>query len=170
MSKARFVELPRDAVLAELEAIGAAVRSAGGSMEQGKHGGEVVVDFVPPGACCMVRVFTSIAVGATKARASGEDAVRVVVCVRTPQGIRMLEPPIKVLRTAPRSMPDSERVATFLGRLRDRTRDAYRLAVRRPSCPHCGRAMARRTAKAGGAPFLGCIGFPECTGTRPLEG
>lgn len=169
MTGARFLAVPREAMIAELVAIGEAVRGRGGSYEEGRQGGELVFDVMPPGGRCMVRVFTSIAVRADEARPCGEDAVRILVCVRMPNGVQSLEAPIKILRTAPRGMPDSERVGAFLGRLRDRTRDAYRLAARRPPCPLCGRAMARRVGKAPGAvPFFGCIGFPECRGTAPI--
>ena len=42
-----------------------------------------------------------------------------------------------------------------------------------PKCPLCGKPMVVRTARRGsraGAQFLGCTGFPECKGTRALEG
>lgn len=167
MSGPRFVVVPRDALLGELESIGAAIASRGGSFEVGRSGGEVVVDLVPPGGRAMVRVYSSIAVRAEEARPCGEDAVRVLVCVRVADGIRTLEPTTKILRTAPKGS-DAERLAAFLGRVRDRVRDSYRLAVRRPCCPSCGRAMARREAKASGSPFLGCIAYPECRGTAPV--
>ena len=40
-----------------------------------------------------------------------------------------------------------------------------------PSCPKCGSAMKRRTARQGanaGNDFLGCSRFPDCKGTRSL--
>ncbi len=40
-----------------------------------------------------------------------------------------------------------------------------------PVCPKCGKKMKKRIARQGknaGKEFLGCIGFPKCTGTRPL--
>jgi ssDNA-binding Zn-finger/Zn-ribbon topoisomerase 1 len=36
-------------------------------------------------------------------------------------------------------------------------------------CPRCGAEMVRRTARRGphtGQPFLGCVRFPDCRGTR----
>ena len=42
-----------------------------------------------------------------------------------------------------------------------------------PACPQCGKPMALRTARKGqlaGSQFWGCSGYPECKGTRPLEG
>ncbi|MFY9825882.1 MAG: four helix bundle suffix domain-containing protein [Thermoanaerobaculia bacterium] len=41
-----------------------------------------------------------------------------------------------------------------------------------PACPACGKGMVRRTARKGalaGSRFWGCIGYPRCTGTRPLD-
>lgn len=41
-----------------------------------------------------------------------------------------------------------------------------------PCCPRCGNPMILRTARRGRAPgasFWGCTGYPDCTGTRPLE-
>jgi restriction system protein len=40
-----------------------------------------------------------------------------------------------------------------------------------PTCPKCGAEMKKRIARQGknaGKEFWGCIGFPKCTGTRPL--
>jgi len=42
-----------------------------------------------------------------------------------------------------------------------------------PACPLCGKAMVVRTARKGegaGSQFLGCSGYPECKGTRTLDG
>jgi len=42
-----------------------------------------------------------------------------------------------------------------------------------PACPQCGKPMALRTARKGqraGSQFWGCSGYPECKGTRALEG
>lgn len=42
-----------------------------------------------------------------------------------------------------------------------------------PKCPLCGKFLALRTAKKGaraGSQFWGCTGYPECKGTRPLDG
>ncbi len=41
-----------------------------------------------------------------------------------------------------------------------------------PVCPKCGAEMKKRVARQGnnaGKEFLGCIAFPKCNGTRPLE-
>lgn len=45
-------------------------------------------------------------------------------------------------------------------------------ATEEPTCPRCGTAMIRRTAKQGsnaGAAFWGCASFPKCRGVRELE-
>lgn len=42
-----------------------------------------------------------------------------------------------------------------------------------PKCPLCGKFLALRTAQKGaraGSQFWGCSGYPECKGTRPLDG
>jgi restriction system protein len=42
-----------------------------------------------------------------------------------------------------------------------------------PACPLCGKAMVVRTARKGGragSQFWGCSGYPECKGTRRLDG
>ena len=42
-----------------------------------------------------------------------------------------------------------------------------------PACPLCGKPMALRTARKGqhaGSQFWGCSGYPECKGTRKLDG
>jgi len=41
-----------------------------------------------------------------------------------------------------------------------------------PSCPKCGIAMVKRTAKQGsnmGKTFWGCNSFPKCRGVIPIE-
>lgn len=41
-----------------------------------------------------------------------------------------------------------------------------------PVCPKCGKEMKKRVARQGinaGKEFWGCISFPKCNGTRPLE-
>jgi len=42
-----------------------------------------------------------------------------------------------------------------------------------PVCPLCGKPMALRTARKGqntGSQFWGCSGYPECKGTKKLDG
>jgi four helix bundle suffix protein len=42
-----------------------------------------------------------------------------------------------------------------------------------PVCPLCGKPMALRTARKGthaGSQFWGCSGYPECKGTKNLDG
>ncbi len=159
---ARFVEVPADRLMGELRDIGAKITGSGGRYVEGRQGREVVVDLVPPGGRSMVRVYTSLAIGAAEARDCGEDAVRIVVGVETPERFRPLEGSQKILRTAPRG--DLDRVGTFLGRLREQLRAAYGRAKAIPACPDCGRAMALRESKHG--EFYGCTGYPECKTTR----
>jgi four helix bundle suffix protein len=45
-------------------------------------------------------------------------------------------------------------------------------AIPPPTCPLCGKPMARRTARKGaqaGSRFWGCTGYPECRGTRRMD-
>jgi len=44
--------------------------------------------------------------------------------------------------------------------------------IKTPACPLCGKPMKQRTARQGkhaGSRFWGCIGYPDCKGTRPVE-
>lgn len=174
MSGPRFVPVPADRLLAELRAIGALVEGKGGRFVEGKWGREVVVDVVPPGGRALVRVFTSLAAGAAEVRDCGDDAVRIVVGVDTPERFRPLEESQKILRTAPQGAAD--RVAVFLERLREAIRQAYGRARDAPACPRCGRAMAVRSTKpmasgqlGASRQFYGCIGFPVCRGTMDMD-
>jgi hypothetical protein len=165
----RFVSVPSERLFGELEQIGALIVTSGGSMKRWRSGSEVVFDFAPSHGRAMVRVYTSIAEGATSARACGEDAVRVVVGVDLPRGFRPLAASRKVLRTAPAS---GDRVTLFLERLRGVLRLAYAEALAVPACPLCGRPMARRAranATPGAGDFFGCVAFPECRGTRSIS-
>lgn len=42
-----------------------------------------------------------------------------------------------------------------------------------PTCPECGKAMRKRTARSGKTPgqaFWGCVEYPNCRGTREVAG
>ena len=42
-----------------------------------------------------------------------------------------------------------------------------------PACPACGKGMVLRTARKGaraGSQFWGCTGYPQCKGTRAIDG
>ena len=65
----------------------------------------------------------------------------------------------------------SERLAA--ARIAARQRGGDPAELRLPKCPLCQKPMALRTARHGknaGSQFWGCTGYPECKGTRPLEG
>lgn len=181
----RYIEVPAEALLAELRSIGDAVVARGGKFEESVQydrkarlsGREIVYEITPPNrpapAPC-VRIFTSLARGADAVRACGEDAVRIVIGTHVPTELksdvfRALDKSRRIYRTAPAGN-DDERVKAFLGRLRQALRDAYVAALKVPMCPACKAPMARRKTKGGGTEFFGCIRFPECRGTRPLEG
>lgn len=163
----RYVEIPADRLLAELRDIGEKVRGSHGSCSEGTSGREVVFDLSPPGGRSLVRVFTSLAVGAGAARDCGKDAVRVVVGARVGETeFRPLERGTKILRTAPKA--EADRVGAFLARLRENLRAAYLRALKAPACPACGLAMVRRKRKDGSGEFLGCVGYPTCRATKPV--
>lgn len=55
----------------------------------------------------------------------------------------------------------SERLMSKRIEERDRQRNSQT-----PECPQCGMSMRRRRSAKGD--FWGCVGFPECKGTRPV--
>lgn len=166
MSGPRFVAVPAARLLGELREIGGLVTARGGRFVEAVHGKEVVVDVAPPSpALAIVRVYTSLERGASEVRDCGADAVRLIVGVPGEGAkLRPLEEATKILRTAPQGAED--RVATFLARLREAVRQAYGRAREVPACPQCGRAMGLRTTRDGSRRFYGCVGYPECRGTR----
>lgn len=53
-----------------------------------------------------------------------------------------------------------------------RTPQYVTAAIADPSCPSCGSAMIKRTAKQGtniGNVFWGCSGYPKCRGIIPIN-
>lgn len=60
-----------------------------------------------------------------------------------------------------------------LSKARLETRDRQFAADEAPKCPRCGKPMRKVVAHKGrnaGNPFWGCIGYPDCTGTRNFVG
>lgn len=170
MTRKNYVEIPRDRLLADLAEVERGVAACGGSSSWSMAGWEKVLEIIPPGAAARVRLFTSLAEGASTVRACGADAVRIIVGFphRPMHGpdrevFRAVGQKIRLYRTAPR---DGDRVGAFLARLREALRDAYRRAVAVPKCPSCGAAMVEREGKRGA--FLGCTDYPACTTTREL--
>lgn len=162
----RFVSIPSERLLRELREIGEAVKGAHGGYREDVSGSEIVAVLIPPGGRIVVKCYTTIATGSAVVWSCGDDAVRIVLVAPTPEGERAVSTSTKILRTAPRASDEAARVETFVARLREALRGAYGEAVKRPTCPECGRAMARRAGRSG--EFLGCIGFPVCRGSRPL--
>lgn len=170
MAKPRYVEIPVIAMLQVIATIRRGVERVGGSVVEGLAGREVVFDITPPNATTVVRVYTSFAKGATMLRACDSDAVRIVVGVEHDGKWRTLSKPKKMLRTAPTKLPQDERVSAFLNRFLENIRDGYRAAQKGATpCPCCGSPMAVRKSKKTASEFLGCIVFPECRGTRPIN-
>lgn len=173
-AKKRFVAVPADRLVKTLDDVGAKVIGAGGFANWKTAGRERVFEYGPPGPAGVVRVFTTLAVGADTARGCGADAVRIVVgYVNDNHGFdgpkvtpkfRPLEKGKKMLRTAPRDSAD--RVGTFLERLTGALRAAYARARDVRSCPKCGGVLATRKSKHG--PFLGCTAYPDCRHTEKV--
>lgn len=161
----RFVEVPADRLQDSLDVIGNLVEARGGSAAWTVSGRERVWELTlpPNGIARIIRVFTSMAVGAAVVRDCGKDAVRVVVGFHDGDRFRPLEKGQKILRTAPRDAED--RVAVFLERLRDQLRKAWVRAQKVRTCPKCGKPMAERKGRNG--PFMGCTAYPECRHTGP---
>lgn len=165
----RYVEVPAARLQELLDKVKKGLEGKGARYIEGQQGRERVVDLVPPHGRCMVRLYTSLAVGEAVVRDCGEDAVRIQVVVQWPRPgeVRVLEEPKKMLRTAPKKAED--RVGAFLERLRLALREAYGLAFDNPPCPMCGAAMARRQQKGTSREFYGCIRYPNCKGLRNIE-
>ena len=167
--RTRFVEIPADDLLSELEGIGKKIEDRGGQFVSGVAGHEVVYDFyphTPSGEHVSVRVYTTLTRGAAVARDCGEDAIRIVVGAthgRDRRGrprFHTLSEPRKILRTAPQG---GDRVRAFLDRLVSAIREAYAIAAKAPTCPSCTLPMAERQDRNGS--FYGCIGYPDCRKT-----
>lgn len=171
----RYVEVPSDRLVAELEEIAARVQERGGSAVWGVKGRERTLDLQPASSPARVWLYTSLAAGAGAVRDCGEDAVRIVVgYVAEPETagdpdevrrFRPLEGGVRLYRTAPAK---GDRVGAFLERLRGALREAYGRALQVPRCPECRRPMTERKGRRGA--FLGCTGYPKCQATRPLPG
>lgn len=165
----RFVAITAAAMYACLDAIGEKVTKAGGHFEVTTHGREVVYEFYHhAGHDALVRVYTSIAQGATEVRACDSDAVRLVIgCYHNGNPFKPLGRSRKILRTAPKGT-DEAREKAFLDRLTEAVREGYGLIREVPTCPDCGAPMALRRPKKGQSysPFYGCIEYPRCKTTK----
>lgn len=160
-----FVEIPADRLLNRLADIGEKIKASGaGSWRWTSKGAEKVWELVVRDGITL-KVYTSVAEGASEARGCGEDAIRIVVGAETSQGFRMLREGALIKRTAPNGVED--RVGTFLDRLTETLREAYSFMRRVPKCPKCSAPMAQRAGAHG--EFWGCVNYPECKGTRKHE-
>lgn len=168
----RFVEVPADRLMALFADIGEKVSARGGSMSEGVHGHERVVDIVPVKRKLILRIYTSIAVNAKSVRGCGEDAVRIVsgynwIGHKGREFWTSLSETRRIFRTAPTKLPHDERVTLFLERLKVAVREEYEVALQIPFCPVCTGPMQVRTGARGN--FLGCCAFPACRGTRQMQ-
>ena len=164
-----FVEIPSATMLTELRTIGEAITKRGGKAEQGRMGNEITFDFTHHNGFACVRVLTSLGVGSVTARDVGRDAVRITVGAYLDGKFRLIKKFRRIHRTAPKGNQEA-RVSAFLERFKQALRDAYAIAGKTPTCPDCSSPMAARENKQSGSEFYGCMKYPECRGTRPMEG
>lgn len=163
----RFVEIPAEALVSCLDSIGASVAEKGGAFKWGLMGRERVFGLTPHVGSCEIHVYTTLADGDVLVRGCGDDAVRIVVGKTGTTGKFACVSARKMLRTAPPSLNESERVGTFLSRLTEAVREAYKKAGTVPVCPTCKTGiLCRRKGKYGD--FLGCSEYPVCKGTKQL--
>ena len=167
----RFVSIPANDLIEELESIGLKVVNSGGSFNWNVQGTEKIFELAPPKSKGIVRVFTTLSTGASSVRGCGKDAVRVVTGVKAknPRTNKLTFRPIakskKLLRTAPQNARN--RVRFFLDRLTAVIREAYTTASRAIECTSCGGYMILRKGKHG--EFLGCSNYPSCKRTMTLN-
>jgi len=172
METTRYIEVPAEALLAELRAIGEAVQAKGGKAEEKTVRREVIFEITPPNRLAFVRIYTSLAKGSSAVRGCGDDAARLVLGTTVEMdGQEKFKPLAKsrrIYRTAPKGSHEV-RVRAFLDRFKQAIREAYQAALDAPTCPVCSAApMATRDTRDGNRQFLGCVRFPECKGTRPV--
>lgn len=193
----RFVAVPADALIAELDAIGTAVatiqprpgRVAGGlSWSTASAGRERVCTILLPGhedARPAIRVFTSLAARAEMVRGCGEDAVRIVI------GIQRPVPAVLIPDASPYECANATRggfwplqdEATRVFRTAPRGEESERVTAfllrlrtrlrdvyaEAQRLPRCPVCgRVMRERKSDRGSFLGCSGFPECRGTMSL--
>lgn len=99
-----------------------------------------------------IKVYSTIAPGATVARGCGEDSIR-VVALDGKTGKPVLPKEAWVARTR-----------GWRGSLLDRIESVIEALYARPECPKCSSLTACRTRKSDGATFNGCVRYPECSG------
>jgi hypothetical protein len=167
---AKYVAIPSNKMTELFESIRSGIVSRGGRVEARVAGKEVVWDIQPPQRQALVRIYTSLGVGSSTARAVGKDAIRIAVGALLSEGrFKPVQKAKRVFRTAPEKATEEERVAFFMDRFRAEIRSAYASAKEIVACPKCAAPMLRRTAKKDGHEFLGCSKFPECSGTRAIR-
>lgn len=162
----RFVDVPASAIEALMNTVTKGIANIGGTTRWITRGNERVFEVVLPGSDFRraFHVYTTLAVGASQARARGQDAVRIVVgTINAKGGLWPTQDSRRILRTAPAGIPPA-RVAAFLSRLDGAMRDACESAEAIKAC-ECGAPMRLRTGPTGS--FYGCTTFPRCRNTRP---
>lgn len=172
-----FVNIPADRFLAKLDEIGQKITARGGRCtKEEKRGSEIVVELALPPTekqsnrteFIVLKVYTSITLGASEVRDSGEDAIRIATGSISTGEFKRIKDTITVKRTAPNGIED--RVGAFLDRFVRVLQDAYRFALHVPLC-ECGHHMALRESRRGDGEtkaFWGCTTYPACKKTKNI--
>jgi hypothetical protein len=153
----RFVAIPAERLVAELEYCGKKTQEIGGSYSWSLANHEKLFELRIPKKRSVIRVYTSLAEGEDNVRDCGQDAVRIVIGIYIDGDFRPVRKSITIKRTA--STKASDRVGEFLGRLRENLRDAFMDAQKIKKCK-CGSFMVERQGSYGA--FYGCISYPRC--------
>lgn len=159
MSGATFVSVPRERLLAAIQAMDLPTK-------QLKQGNELVVDIKLPNTMYVVRVYTSISADGSQVRDSGKDAVRIVFGLTSLLNDRF-HPRAKgvtLKRTAPTDRSENGRVMAWIARFSTalaNTIDQAKITPHLP-CPKCLSPMVERHRYHDNKPFLGCLAYPDC--------
>lgn len=159
----RFVSIPAHRIEELAALIACGVEARGGTTRWVVEGRERVFEITPPGARARVRFFSTLTTGAADVRECGADAARVVVIAVDGEKTRPLEKAKRILRTAPRKLPEDRRIEAWIARVKTALRAGYVRARAVQACPDCGAPMAQRKSSHG--PFMGCSTYPRCRAT-----
>jgi len=119
--------------------------------------GELIYEAYSKDETFTIRVYSSLSKHSGAARDKGSDAIRVVL-LHTESG----QPLMKNKRV--------HRIQTFCKNLRQRIRKVVDSKGNLQYCPICDGLMVIRTNKKNNNKFYGCLNYPDCTGTRSING
>lgn len=119
--------------------------------------GELIYEAYSKNETFTIRVYSSLNKHSGAARDKGSDAIRVVL-LHTESG----RPLMKNRRV--------HRIQTFCKNLRQRIRKVVDSKGQLRYCPRCDGLMVIRQNNSDGNKFYGCLNYPECEGTRSING